>query len=206
MKSKKLSSMLKVDIHRMGATPLFPIMLGIAFVMPILILVMTTMVAGTTVANPKTGMETTMEAFTNTWQIIGSSGGMMQMDMTVLCNINLIYFMAGVFVCLFVAEDFRSGYAKNLFTVRAKKKGYVASKTIVGFIAGVAILLARAELKNWWLLALLSGIMIVFGLLLLINPWWKEITQLFDVIGCMLLYSSAVGIVRLIFLWPIKGE
>ena len=64
----------------------------------------------------------------------------------------------------------------------------------------------RAELKNWWLLALLSGIMIVFGLLLLINPWWKEINQLFDVIGCMLLYSSAVGIVRLIFLWPIKGE
>ena len=64
----------------------------------------------------------------------------------------------------------------------------------------------RAELKNWWVLAVLSGIMFVFGLLLLINPWWKEITQLFDVIGCMLLYSSAVGIVRLIFLWPIKGE
>ena len=142
MKSKKLSSMLKVDIHRMGATPLFPIMLGIAFVMPILILVMTTMVAGTTVANPQTGMETTMEAFTNTWQIIGSSGGMMQMDMTVLCNINLIYFMAGVFVCLFVAEDFRSGYAKNLFTIRAKKKEYVASKTIMGLIAGAAMLLA----------------------------------------------------------------
>ena len=64
----------------------------------------------------------------------------------------------------------------------------------------------RAELKNWWVLAVLSGIMIVLGLLLLINPWWKEINQLFDVIGCMLLYSSAVGIVRLIFLWPIKGE
>ena len=145
MKSKKLSSMLKVDIHRMGATPLFPIMLGIAFVMPILILVMTTMVAGTTVANPQTGMETTMEAFTNTWQIIGSSGGMMQMDMTVLCNINLIYFMAGVFVCLFVAEDFRSGYAKNLFTIRAKKKEYVASKTIMGLIAGAAMLLKKRK-------------------------------------------------------------
>ena len=48
--------------------------------------------------------------------------------------------------------------------------------------------------------------MIVLGLLLLINPWWKEINHLFDVIGCMLLYSSVVGIVRLIFLWPIKGE
>ena len=137
MKSKKLSSMLKVDIHRMGATPLFPIMLGIAFVMPILILVMTTMVAGTTVANPQTGMETTMEAFTNTWQIIGSSGGMMQMDMTVLCNINLIYFMAGVFVCLFVAEDFRSGYAKNLFTITAYKGNDPSIVTSTGIEPGV---------------------------------------------------------------------
>ena len=64
----------------------------------------------------------------------------------------------------------------------------------------------RAELKNWWILAVLSLIMVVLGLLLLINPWWKEIKQLFDVIGWMLLYSAAVGIVRLIFLWPIKGE
>ncbi len=48
MKSKKLSSMLRVDIRRMAATSLFPIMLGISFVMPILILVMTSMVAGTT--------------------------------------------------------------------------------------------------------------------------------------------------------------
>ena len=63
----------------------------------------------------------------------------------------------------------------------------------------------RAELRNWWILAVLSCIMIVLGLLVLINPWWKEINQLFDVIGCMLLYSAAVGIVRLIFLWPIKG-
>ena len=64
----------------------------------------------------------------------------------------------------------------------------------------------RAERKNWWVLALLSAVMVVSGLLLLINPWWKEINHLFDVIGCMLLYSAAVSIVRLIFLWPIKGE
>ena len=88
--------------------------------------------------------------------------------------------------------------------------GIVFGLVLIG-IGGISLVRAwmfarRAELKNWWLLALLSGIMIVFGLLLLINPWWKEITQLFDVIGCMLLYSSAVGIVRLIFLWPIKGE
>ena len=88
--------------------------------------------------------------------------------------------------------------------------GIVFGLVLIG-TGGVSIVRAwmfarRAELKNWWLLAVLSGIMVLFGLLLLINPWWKEINQLFDVIGCMLLYSSAVGIVRLIFLWPIKGE
>ena len=41
MKNKRLSSMLRVDIRRMAATSLFPIMLVISFVMPILILVMT---------------------------------------------------------------------------------------------------------------------------------------------------------------------
>ena len=98
------------------------VLCGAALVMPILILVMTSMVAGSTVTDPQTGAVTTMEAFTSTWQIIGASGGMMAMDMTAMCNINLIFFMAGVYVCLFIAEDFRSGYAKNLFAVRSKKR------------------------------------------------------------------------------------
>ena len=181
MKNKRLSSMLRVDIRRMAATSLFPIMLGISFVMPILILVMTSMVAGTTVANPQTGMETTMEAFTNTWQIIGSSGGMMQMDMTAMCNINLIYFMAGVFVCLFVAEDFRSGYAKNLFTVRAKKKDYVASKTIVGTIAGAFMLLA------FFLGAVIGGG--IAGL-----PFSLSAAGVFGLIMCMLAKLLLMGV------------
>lgn len=47
-------------------------------------------------------------------------------------NINMLYFFVAVFVCLFVSDDFRSGYAKNLFTVRSKKSDYVISKTLVG--------------------------------------------------------------------------
>nr|AHF24346.1 hypothetical protein [uncultured bacterium Contig575] len=64
----------------------------------------------------------------------------------------------------------------------------------------------RAQRKNWWVLIILSLLMMLFGLILLINPWWNEPGILFDVIGGMLLFSSAVSIVRLIFLWPIKGE
>ena len=154
--AQRLGSMLEVDSRRMFTGSLFWICLGCAFAIPILVLVMTSMVGG-----ENGGM-----MFTNTWQIIGTEGTNMfammgaamgggdgaaatgadaaagMMDMTFMMNINLMYFLAGVFLCLFVAEDFRSGYAKNLFTVRAKKTDYVASKTIICFIAGVLFLLA----------------------------------------------------------------
>lgn len=127
----------------MFTMPLLYIMTGISVVTPILVLVMTTMMDGTTTVNPQTGMVTTMEGFQNAWQGIGSfSGAVMSMDLTSMCNINLVYFMLAVLVCVFVAADFRSGYAKNLFTVRAKKSGYVMSKTIVGIVGGLIMLAA----------------------------------------------------------------
>ena len=52
----------------------------------------------------------------------------------------------------------------------------------------------------------LSLLLIAGGLMILINPWWNETARLFDVIGVMLLFSSLVGIVRLIIIWPIKDE
>ena len=152
--AERLNSMFRVDARRMFGTPLFLICLGIAFVIPVLVLVMTSAFGGE---------ENAM--FTNTWQIIGSesadlsammagmagamgggdaaaAAGAGMMDMTAMMNINLMYFMMAVFVCLFTAEDFRSGYAKNLFTIRARKTDYVASKTIIGFIAGALFLIA----------------------------------------------------------------
>ncbi|MBR1423042.1 MAG: ABC transporter permease [Ruminococcus sp.] len=157
----RLKTMLKVDTRRMFTTRLFYIMVGIALCMPIAILVMTSSLAGTENIDPKTGEVTVVEGFDSAWQMIGSEGGfdMMSkgtasaqadessdmgsgMDMTSMCNINLVYMMTGIFLCLFVGEDFRSGYAKNLFTVRAKKGDYVASKTIMGLVAGTAMLIA----------------------------------------------------------------
>ena len=64
----------------------------------------------------------------------------------------------------------------------------------------------RARLKSWWVLVLLSLLLIAGGVIILINPWWNEAIKLFDVIGVMLLFSSLVGIVRLIIIWPIKDE
>ncbi|MGM9647885.1 MAG: ABC transporter permease [Eubacteriales bacterium] len=150
---KRLCRMLKVDFRRMFRSKLFGIMIGACLIAPILILVMTTMMDGMETTDPQTGEVSVIEGFDHTWQIIGSvsdgatdAGGAnsaagMAMDMTSMCNINLLYFGVAVFVCLFVAEDFRSGFAKNLFTVRAKKTDYVASKTIAGVTCGAIMLL-----------------------------------------------------------------
>lgn len=142
---KRLTSMLSVDFKRMFTSTLFYIVVGICFVIPILILVMTTMMAGSTTIDPVTGEETVMEGFTNTWQTIGSlssENSAMNMSLTGMCNINMLYFFVAVLVCLFVSDDFRSGYAKNLFTVRSKKNDYVISKTVVGFVGGTCMLIA----------------------------------------------------------------
>ena len=149
--NKRFHSMLKVDLRRMFVSRLTYIMLGISLLCPILILVMTTMMDGTTSVNPQTGAVTEIQAFDSVWQAISApSNAPMSMDLTGMCNMNMMYFAAGVWLCLFVSEDFRSGYAKNLFTVRAKKTDYVASKTVVGFIGGVLMLLC-------WLVGSLIG-------------------------------------------------
>lgn len=142
---RRLKSMLAVDFRRMFTTRFLYIMVGICLVMPVLILVMTTMMDGSVSVDPQTGVETVVEGFKNTWQIIGTvstESSMMSMDMTSMCNINMLYFFIAVLVCVFVADDFRSGYAKNLFTVRAKKSDYVISKSLVCFVGGVLMLLA----------------------------------------------------------------
>ena len=142
---KRLRTMLSVDFRRMFTMPLLYIMVGACLVIPILILVMTTMMDGSVSVNPQTGVETVIEGFDNTWQIIGSvsgAGAAMSMDMTAMCNINLLYFFVAALVCIFVADDFRSGYAKNLFTVRAKKSDYIISKTTVCFVGGALMILA----------------------------------------------------------------
>ena len=64
----------------------------------------------------------------------------------------------------------------------------------------------RAEGQGWQLLMVLGGLLVLFGLIVLINPWWNEPIKLFDVIGGVLRFASVVSIARLVFIWPIKAE
>ena len=142
---KRTKSMLKVDFRRMFRSKLFYILIACALLMPILMTVMMAMMDGSISVDPQTGAETIMRGPENAWQNIGTLPGGENMGGTevfALCNINMLFMIVAVFVCLFISDDFRSGYAKNLFTVRAKRSEYVVSKTLAGFICGALMLIA----------------------------------------------------------------
>lgn len=149
---KRLKSMISLDIRRLFISKSFYIIICSCLIAPILILLMTSMMAG----NPMTdkngniildelGNPVYMEGFKNVWQMIGSvssnNGAAMGMDIVSMCNINMVFMAIAVLVCMFVSADFRSGYAKNLFTIRSDKKDYVISKIIIGFIGGSLMLI-----------------------------------------------------------------
>ncbi len=141
--AQRLSSMLKVDFRRMRKSLLFYILLACALLMPVLMTVMMSMMDGSVSVNPQTGVESVIHGPENTWQNIGTLPGgeaLGGMDVFAMCNINMIFMLVSVFICLFISADFRSGYAKNLFTVRARKGDYIASKTIAGFLCGALML------------------------------------------------------------------
>lgn len=64
----------------------------------------------------------------------------------------------------------------------------------------------RSGRKGWWILILLALALIACGVVVFINPWWDSYSKLFKVIGVMILFSSFVSILRLIWIWPIKSE
>ena len=142
---QRLGSMLKVDFRRMFKSKTFYILIACALVIPILMTVMMTMMDGSVSVNPQTGEESIMEGPENTWQNIGTLPGGEAMggnEIFMMCNINMMFMLVAVFICLFISDDFRSGFAKNLFTVRARKGDYIVSKTVSGFVCGVFLLVA----------------------------------------------------------------
>ena len=140
----RVKSMLKVDFRRMFKSKLFYILIACALVMPILMTVRMSMMDGQDSVNQQTGEITIMEGPENAWQNIGTLPGepLGGDEVFMMCNINMAFMGVAVFVCLFISDDFRSGYAKNLFTVRAKRGEYVVSKTLSGFICGALMLIA----------------------------------------------------------------
>ena len=62
----------------------------------------------------------------------------------------------------------------------------------------------RAGKKWWWILLILSCLLFAAGIIILNNPWWKTVHSFVKVIGGVILFAAAAGVVRLILVWPIR--
>ena len=136
----RLKSMLKLDFYRLFHTPLFYIMLGVAAIIPAMVLSM----AGVETMGPDGTMQKGIE-LTNTWQIVESLGGSAvaenPLDFAGFANINMLFIFAGLLMAIFIAHDYSSGFVKNIFTVHSKKADYVISKSAVGIFGGTGMII-----------------------------------------------------------------
>lgn len=117
---KRIKGMLSVDFYRLFHTPLFFIFLGIAAIIPALII-------GTT------GMDgsETAALFTNVWQGIAVETPLyVVQDIGQYANMNMVFIFGGIMVSIFIGHDYKSGYVKQLFTTHAKKQDYMMSKSL----------------------------------------------------------------------------
>lgn len=120
---QRLRSMLGVDFYRLFHTPMFYIFLAIAALIPAMILSMTGM--------DSSGNSVPM--YSNAWQMIAAQSPLYVVhDMGEYANMNMVFIFGGIMVSIFIGNDYKSGYVKQLFTTHAKKQDYMMSKSIVG--------------------------------------------------------------------------
>lgn len=121
---RRLKGMLSVDFYRLLHTPLFYIFLGIAAIIPALII-------GTTGMEGVDG-QVTEALFTNVWNAIASDKPLYVFsDIGEYANMNMVFIFGGIMVSIFIGHDYKSGYVKQLFTTHPKKQDYMMSKTII---------------------------------------------------------------------------
>lgn len=122
--AKRIKGMLGVDFYRLFHTPLFYIFLGIAAIIP-------AMIVGTGgMENPQTGA-VGAQLYTNVWNIIAADKPLYVIsDIGEYANMNMVFIFGGIMVSIFIGHDYSSGYVKQLFTTHAKKQDYMISKTL----------------------------------------------------------------------------
>ena len=122
---KRLKGMLGVDFYRLFHTPMYYIFLAIAALIPALIL-------GTGgMTNPQTG-EVGAMLYTNVWNAVAADTPLYVVSsIGEYANMNMVFIFGGIMVSIFIGNDYRSGYVKQLFTTHALKQDYMMSKTLV---------------------------------------------------------------------------
>lgn len=122
---KRLKGMLGVDFYRLFHTPMYYIFLAIAALIPALIL-------GTGgMTNPQTG-EVGAMLYSNVWNAVAADTPLYVVSsIGEYANMNMVFIFGGIMVSIFIGNDYRSGYVKQLFTTHALKQDYMMSKTLV---------------------------------------------------------------------------
>ena len=118
--------------------------------------------------------------------------------------IHYIFFTGAIIVALFGV--FILIYSEDVLKVLGWLFGLVLVQD-GGFCMFSALTFARrSNKKGWWVLVVLSALLILFGVIIFANPWWDSPRLLMKVIGGTLLFSALVSALRLIWLWPFKTE
>ena len=121
---QRIKGMLGVDFYRLFHTPLFYIFLVIAAIIPAMVSAMTMM--------PDQNGNTMEPLYSNVWQIIAASKSLYVIETIAdYANMNMVFIFGGIMVSIFIGNDYRSGYVKQLFTTHAKKQDYMISKSLV---------------------------------------------------------------------------
>ena len=122
--ARRIKGMLGVDFYRLLHTPLFYIFLAIAAIIPAMVSAMTMM--------PDQNGQTMEPLYSNVWQIIAASKSLYVIEgIADYANMNMVFIFGGIMVSIFIGNDYRSGYVKQLFTTHAKKQDYMISKSLV---------------------------------------------------------------------------
>ncbi len=120
----RLRGMLGVDFYRLFHTPLFYIFLAISAIIPAMVSGFTTM--------PDQNGNIMEPIYSNMWQIIAAETPLYVINTIAdYANMNMVFIFGGIMVSIFIGNDYRSGYIKQLFTTHAKKEDYMISKSIV---------------------------------------------------------------------------
>lgn len=89
--------------------------------------------------------------------ILGVLDGVsMENFMSAASGLGLVYTLMSILLSFFVCDDFSSGFAKNIFTVHANKRDYIASK-ILSMMAASGVLMLVSLLESL-IFAVASGI------------------------------------------------
>jgi len=132
---ERLKGMLGVDFYRLFHTPLLYIFLGIAAIIPAMLIAMTGM------AGPNG--EPSEPLFTNVWQAIAAPVPVYGFEgIDKYANMNMVFIFGGIMVSIFIGHDYKSGYVKQLFTTHPKKIDYMLSKSLTCAFAMAAMCVA----------------------------------------------------------------